>query len=53
MAQHYLRTLFTDAARRLQAQHGSRASYARMEADSDGSDMLTARELDFIADRDS
>ncbi|MDX8356117.1 pyridoxamine 5'-phosphate oxidase family protein [Sphingopyxis terrae] len=53
MAQHYLRTLFTDAARRLQAQHGSRASYARMEADSDGSDALTARELDFIAARDS
>ena len=54
MARNYLRTVFTDAARALQAADGSRPGYARLEASADGTpDALTARELDFIAGRDS
>ena len=37
----------------MQAAAGSRASYARMEAGAGPVDMLTARELEFIAARDS
>ncbi len=54
MARNYVHTLFSDTARDLQAQDGSRESYARMEAAADGTpDQLTQRELDFIALRDS
>lgn len=37
----------------MQTAAGSRASYARMEADAGPIDVLTTRELDFIAARDS
>lgn len=54
MARNYLRTIFTDAARAQQEAHGSRAAYARMEADADGTpDALTDKEIAFIAARDS
>lgn len=54
MARNYIHTIFTDDARARQERDGSRAAYARMEAGADGSaDVLTDRELTFIADRDS
>lgn len=54
MARNYVHTLFTDQARELQSVDGSRASYARMEEDADGSpDMLGNKEAEFIAARDS
>ena len=53
MAQTYLHTLFGPGARALQAAAGSRASYARMEANAGDADILTSRELDFITARDS
>jgi predicted pyridoxine 5'-phosphate oxidase superfamily flavin-nucleotide-binding protein len=56
MARNYVRTLFTDAMRQLQAADGSRDAYARMEgdpADPKLPDELTSREEEFIAARDS
>jgi predicted pyridoxine 5'-phosphate oxidase superfamily flavin-nucleotide-binding protein len=53
MAQTYLHTMFGDGARALQQAAGSRASYARMEAGAGEMDVLSDRELDFIAARDS
>jgi predicted pyridoxine 5'-phosphate oxidase superfamily flavin-nucleotide-binding protein len=53
MAQTFLHTLFGPGARAMQEAAGSRASYARMEADAGPIDVLTAREMDFIAARDS
>ncbi|AOF94934.1 pyridoxamine 5'-phosphate oxidase family protein [Sphingobium sp. RAC03] len=53
MAQTFLHTLFGPRTRALQEAAGSRASYARMEADAGPADVLTKRELDFIAARDS
>jgi predicted pyridoxine 5'-phosphate oxidase superfamily flavin-nucleotide-binding protein len=53
MAQTYLHTMFGPRARALQEAAGSRASYARMEADAGDADILTDRELGFIAARDS
>ncbi len=56
MARNYLRTLFTDAMRQLQAADGSRDAYARMEGDLDDDlqpDALTPNEQEFIAARDS
>jgi predicted pyridoxine 5'-phosphate oxidase superfamily flavin-nucleotide-binding protein/catechol 2,3-dioxygenase-like lactoylglutathione lyase family enzyme len=54
MARNYVHTLFSDAARAMQAADGSREAYARMEAGADGSpDRLTAKEAEFIAERDS
>ena len=54
MAQNYIRTLFTDAARSMQEQAGSRAAYARMEAGAEGHpDILGKKEAMFIAARDS
>lgn len=53
MAQTYLHTMFGEGARALQAAAGSRASYARMEANAGDADILTSRELDFIDARDS
>ena len=52
MAQTFLHTLFGPGARAMQAAAGSRASYARMEAGAGPVDVLTERELDFIAARD-
>lgn len=53
MAQTYLHTMFGPGARALQEAAGSRASYARMEAQAGPVDVLTQRELDFITARDS
>lgn len=54
MAQNYVYTLFTDAARAMQAVDGSRPAYARMEEGADGTpDAITAKEAEFIAARDS
>lgn len=53
MAQTFLHTLFGPGARAMQVAAGSHASYARMEADAGPVDVLTERELDFIAARDS
>lgn len=54
MAQNYVHTLFTDAARELQDADGSRPAYARMEEGADGTpDAITSKEAEFIAARDS
>lgn len=54
MAQNYVHTLFTDAARAMQEADGSRPSYARMEEGADGTpDAITEKEAEFIAARDS
>lgn len=54
MARNYRTTLFNADIQRLQEVHGSRASYAKLDAGADGSpDRLTAKELDYIARRDS
>lgn len=54
MAQNYIHTLFTDAARALQESDGSRSGYARMEEGADGApDAITPKEAEFIAARDS
>ena len=54
MAQNYRHTLFNDAVRAEQARHGSRASYAKLDADADGTpDALTQKEIAFIGERDS
>ncbi len=54
MARNYVHTLFSDAARAMQAADGSREAYARMEDGADGMpDLLTDKEAEFIAARDS
>lgn len=54
MAQNYIRTLFTDAARAMQEQAGSRDAYARMEQGAnDEPDILGKKEAMFLAARDS
>ena len=54
MAQNFFHTLFSQTARALQAEDGSREAYARMEAGAAGEpDALGPREHEFIAARDS
>jgi predicted pyridoxine 5'-phosphate oxidase superfamily flavin-nucleotide-binding protein len=53
MAKVFLRTMFGQGARERQEIAGSRASYARLEADAGEADRLTPREIDFIGGRDS
>lgn len=54
MAQNYIHTMFSDAARALQEADGSRKSYARMEEGADGSpDVIGEAERSFILARDS
>lgn len=54
MAQNYVHTLFTDAARAMQEVDGSRPAYARMEEGADGTpDAIGPKEEEFIAARDS
>ncbi|PSJ43106.1 pyridoxamine 5'-phosphate oxidase family protein [Allosphingosinicella deserti] len=53
MAATYLHKMFGPGARALQQAAGSRDSYARMEAKAGAADLLTDREADFLAARDS
>ena len=53
MGQHYARTMFSEAAKRLQTQHGSRAQYERQAERGEIDDALSDFEVDFIVRRDS
>ncbi len=53
MGRAYAKTMFSDAAKRLQEQHGSRASYQRLAEQGESRDALGPMERDFIARRDS
>ena len=54
MARNYRHTLFDDAVKLRQQAHGSRASYAKLDAGADGTpDALTPKEIAFIEARDS
>ena len=52
MTQNFTKFAFTDSVKKAQEQHGSRKSYARMEASGDQF-ILTSREIPFIQSRDS
>jgi uncharacterized protein len=53
MAHTYGQTMFTEAVRRMQAEHGSRAQYERLAQLGPSQDALSAAEIDFISRRDS
>ena len=53
MAHQYARTMFSEAAKRLQEQHGSRTQYGRMEESGAANDRLRGGEAEFIRQRDS
>ena len=53
MTHKYADIAFTPTIKRLQQQHGSRKSYARMEQGPDRNHILSEREAAFIAERDS
>ena len=53
MGRAYAKTMFSEAAKRLQEQHGSRAQYERLGALGESGDALGPAERDFIARRDS
>jgi uncharacterized protein len=53
MGQNFAKTMFTEAARRLQQQHGSRAQYERLALRGQIDDELSAFEIEFIGERDS
>ena len=54
MTTAYYQTLFGDAARHLQEEAGSRASYARVEArGGEGADAFSEKEIAFLERRDS
>ena len=52
MNQNFTKLAFTDSVKKLQEQHGSRKSYARMETSGDQY-VLTNREIPLIESRDS
>ena len=52
MNQNFTKLAFTNSVKKLQKQHGSRKSYARMESSGDQY-VLTDREIPFIKSRDS
>lgn len=53
MGRAFARTMFSDAAKRLQERYGSRASYQRLAESGESGDALGPMERDFIARRDS
>jgi len=53
MAHQYAKTMFSEAARRLQEQHGSRRQYERLAELGQSHDALGPYEAEFIAARDS
>lgn len=53
MAHQYAKTMFSEAAKRLQEQYGSRGQYRRMEESGATHDRLGMREAEFIDQRDS
>jgi predicted pyridoxine 5'-phosphate oxidase superfamily flavin-nucleotide-binding protein len=53
MTQAYAKTMFGEAAKRYQEQHGSRAQYERAAERGEIGDALSSMEQDFIARRDS
>ena len=53
MAKAFAEIAFTDSVKELQTRHGSRKAYRKFELDPERGDRLSAREIDFIAKRDS
>ncbi|MDP9051352.1 MAG: pyridoxamine 5'-phosphate oxidase family protein [Acidobacteriota bacterium] len=53
MGQGFAKTMFSDAAKRLQERYGSRAAYQRLAGKGESRDALGPMEQDFIARRDS
>lgn len=53
MGQRFARTMFSEAAKTIQAQHGSRAQYERMAERGEVDEALGEFEVDFIGRRDS
>jgi hypothetical protein len=53
MTQAYAKTMFSEAAKRLQERHGSRAQYERLAAMGPREDALGPMEQEFIAQRDT
>ena len=53
MGHQFAKTMFGEAAKRLQEQHRSRAHYERLAAAGPSHDALRANEAEFIAERDS
>ena len=53
MGSAYAKTMFTSAVHRLQERYRSRAQYARMAESGASHDALSAREREFIEERDS
>ncbi len=53
MPHTFAKTMFSQAAKKLQQEHGSRAQYERMANSGSMEQRLTANEIEFIGDRDS
>jgi hypothetical protein len=53
MGKVYAKTMFSEAAKRLQERYGSRAQYERLAAQGESVDELGPVEREFIAERDS
>ncbi len=53
MARAFAEIAFTDSVKELQSRHGSRKAYRKFELDPERGDRLSAREIEFIAERDS
>jgi uncharacterized protein len=53
MGRAFAKVMFSEAAKRLQEQHGSRAQYERLEERGESGNALGPMERDFIARRDS
>jgi predicted pyridoxine 5'-phosphate oxidase superfamily flavin-nucleotide-binding protein len=53
MGRVFAKTMFSEAAKRLQERHGSRAQYQRLTETGESGDALGPMEQDFIAQRDT